>query len=71
MLGLVGWLPCGVGSLLAIVFGFVAKSQIRSSGGREGGDGMALAGIILGFVGIAFWIVIIVISAASGSGSSS
>jgi cytoskeletal protein RodZ len=52
----------GVGSILAVIFGFVARKQIRDSGGRQGGGGLALAGIILGFVGVAgliLWIVLI------------
>ncbi|MGY1637052.1 DUF4190 domain-containing protein [Geodermatophilus sp. SYSU D00742] len=39
-----------IGSVLALVFGYVAKSQIRER--REGGAGMATAGIVLGWVGI-------------------
>jgi hypothetical protein len=52
----------GLGAILAVIFGFVARKQIRESGGRQGGGGMALAGIILGFVGIAgliLWIVFV------------
>lgn len=41
-------LCCGIGSIVGIVLGFVARSQIRTSG--QAGDGMALAGIIIGFV---------------------
>lgn len=54
----------GIGAILAVVFGFVARKQIRESGGRQGGSGMALAGIILGFVGIAgviLWIVFVAV----------
>ena len=50
----------GLGSILAIIFGFVGRKQIRHSGGRQGGGGMAIAGIVLGFVGVVgliFWIV--------------
>ena len=54
----------GIGSILALVFGYKAKRQIRESGQR--GSGMATAGIVLGWVGIAgvilfitFWIVAI------------
>ena len=43
------WL-CAVGSVLAIVFGFVALSQIKRSG--QGGRGLAIAGIVLGIIGI-------------------
>ena len=52
----------GIGSILAVIFGFVARKQITQSGGRQSGGGMALAGIILGFVGIAglvLWIVLL------------
>lgn len=53
----------GIGSVLAIVFGFVARSQIAESGRRQGGSGMAVAGIVLGFVGlvaVAIWVVLLV-----------
>jgi hypothetical protein len=66
-LGLVGWVPCGIGSVVAIVLGFVARSQIRESHGRLGGDGLALAGIILGFGAIALLIAIVVLGAVSNS----
>ena len=42
-----------IGSILALVFGYVARRQIRESGGRQNGDGMAVAGIVLGWIGIA------------------
>lgn len=43
------WL-CAVGSVLAIIFGFVALSQIKRSG--QSGKGMAIAGIVLGVIGL-------------------
>jgi hypothetical protein len=65
---ILGWIPCGVGSVLAIIFGFIARDQIRRSQGREHGAGMATAGIIIGFVALACWLVFFVVSlAASGS----
>lgn len=39
----------GLPALLGIIFGFVARSQIKSARGAQGGAGMALAGIIVGF----------------------
>jgi hypothetical protein len=48
---------CGIGAILGIVFGFVARGQIRRSNGMEKGDGLALAGIIIGFV----WPVFVVL----------
>lgn len=42
-----------LGSILALVLGYVARRQIDRSGGREQGRGMATAGIVLGWVGAA------------------
>ena len=39
-----------IGSILALVFGYVARKQIRERG--DSGDGMAIAGIVLGWVGV-------------------
>jgi hypothetical protein len=41
---------CGVGSVLGIVFGHVARGQIRRTG--EGGNGLAIAGLVVGYLGI-------------------
>lgn len=41
-----------LGSVLALIFGFVAKSQIDGSGGRQSGGGLAIAGIVLGCIGV-------------------
>ncbi len=54
----------GVGAILAIVFGFIARSQIKRSQGAQQGSGLALAGIIIGFVGIAIGIVGIILIVA-------
>jgi hypothetical protein len=54
----------GVGAVLGIVFGFIARSQIKRSGNTQKGSGFALAGIIIGFVGIAIGIVLIIILVA-------
>jgi len=43
-----------IGSILALIFGYIAKGQINQSGGRQTGKGMAIAGIVLGWVGIGF-----------------
>lgn len=47
------WL-CGIGSILAILFGGVGVTEIDSSNGHITGRGMAVAGIILGIIGTAF-----------------
>jgi type IV pilus assembly protein PilA len=50
-------------AVLAIVFGHISSSQIRKSAGRLKGAGMSLAGMILGYVGIAFIPIILIIAA--------
>lgn len=63
VLGIV-WLG-GIGSVLALIFGLVARRQIRGSGGRQSGSGMATAGIVLGIVGIVgaiLWIVAVAVA---------
>jgi hypothetical protein len=71
VLGIAGWIVCGVGSILAIIFGFIAQGQIRQSEGRQGGEGMAKAGIILGFIGVAliavYFIVAVAVSASNST----
>jgi hypothetical protein len=62
-----------IGSILAVIFGYVAKGQIDRSGGAEGGRGMAIAGIVLGWVGVGTLVLVIVLSiigAITDSGSS-
>ena len=53
-----------IGSILALVFGYVSKSQIDQSGGAQTGRGMAIAGIVLGWVGVGLLAIVIVVAAA-------
>ena len=65
----IGSLVSGIFSLFfpaaiaAIVLGHIARSNIRKSAGRITGDGMALAGLILGYLGLAFIPVILILAA--------
>jgi hypothetical protein len=58
---------CGIliPSILAVIFGHIAKGEIRASGGQQGGDGMALAGLILGYIGLALGIVYLLMALVS------
>lgn len=49
VLSLAGLITCGLTAIVGIILGFVARGQIRRNP-SQGGDGMALAGIIVGFV---------------------
>src|SRR5262249_45059814 len=77
----IGSLICGIGQFFgfwllctipAIVLGHLARRQIRQT--REQGDGMALAGLVLGYVGVGFTVLLailllFVVAAASRSGT--
>src|SRR5256885_6126540 len=52
-------------SILALIFGYVARSQIRQRG--QSGDGMAIAGIVLGWIGVATLILVIVVAVSVDS----
>jgi hypothetical protein len=49
-----GLLTCGIGDILGLIFGVVGLSQIRRSG--EGGRGLAIAGIVVSAVILAFMV---------------
>lgn len=66
--GLVGLLTicCGffvVTSIVGIVLGFLARKEIAASNGQLKGAGMALTGIITGFVGVGLLVLSIILVA--------
>ena len=53
--GIASWIGLfGVGGIVAVIAGLVARKHIRANAGAESGDNLALAGIIIGGVNIAF-----------------
>ena len=50
---------CWLGSLLAVLFGHIALGQIKKTGGVQGGRGLAIAGLVLGYIGVATLILAI------------
>jgi hypothetical protein len=56
-----------VPGVLGVIFGFIARSQIRQSGGTQGGDGLALAGILVGFAWIGLFVIVFIVGAASNN----
>jgi hypothetical protein len=52
-----------IGSILALIFGYMARNQIRERG--EGGAGMATAGIVLGWIGVGIFVVVVLAGVAS------
>ncbi|MCJ7695011.1 MAG: DUF4190 domain-containing protein [Anaerolineaceae bacterium] len=50
-----------IGAILAIIGGYVAKKEIRTSNGQVGGGGMATWGLILGWINIALGLITVCI----------
>jgi hypothetical protein len=59
ILGLVGFVTCGITGPFAIWLARKGKNEIRQSGGTQGGDGMATAGLILGIIDVVFLVVVV------------
>jgi type IV pilus assembly protein PilA len=63
-------LLCGIlffvfpSAVAAIIFGHISRSDIRRSGGRKTGAGMAMAGLVLGYFGISIIPILIVAAIA-------
>ena len=55
--GVAEFLTLGLTALPAVVLGHMARSQIRRSG--EAGSGLALTGLILGWLSIVLWVLFI------------
>ncbi len=51
--GILAWvlIPL-IGAVVAVITGHMARAEIRRSGGAIEGDGMAVAGLVLGYVSL-------------------
>ncbi|MGY6554298.1 MAG: DUF4190 domain-containing protein [Wenzhouxiangella sp.] len=57
--GVLGWFALPLfGALVAIIAGHVARGQIRESRGELQGDGLAVAGLILGYLSLGLVVLI-------------
>jgi ABC-type spermidine/putrescine transport system permease subunit I len=56
-----------VPEILGIVFGHIAMSQIKQSRDNQRGSGMAVAGLVIGYLVLVFWIVIVIVAATSSN----
>jgi hypothetical protein len=71
VLSCVGIATCGVTAIVGVIFGHIAMGRIKR--GEEDGRGMALAGVIVGYVVIAGYVlylavIVIAIIAAANQG---
>ncbi|MDE2149868.1 MAG: DUF4190 domain-containing protein [Gammaproteobacteria bacterium] len=60
--GILTWfaLPL-VGAVIAVICGHVARAEIRNSGGSIDGDGLAVAGLVLGWLNLGFALLIVLL----------
>src|SRR3981189_499490 len=56
-----GFVVCGIGFIVGVVLGYIAKNQIDQSGGTQQGPSMAVAGISIGWSGIGLGVLVLVI----------
>jgi len=57
-----------LGSLVGLILGLVALKQIKSR--NQGGRGIAIAGVVLGIVGLVLFVVVLIAGASTGSSGS-
>lgn len=70
ILGIVSLFCCGIiTGVVAVILGGQAKSEIAQSNGTQTGEGMAKAGVITGWIGIALtvlgiiaWVLLVVVA---------
>ena len=51
-------------AIAAIILGHISRSEIRKSGGRLTGSGVALTGLVLGYIGVSFVPILIIAAVA-------
>lgn len=61
--GVLGFFPPA--AMVAVIFGHLSLSEIRRSGGKLAGRGLAITGLVLGYAGTVFLVGLIVYFAAS------
>jgi hypothetical protein len=65
--GIAEFFTLGLAAIPAVILGHMARGQIKRTGER--GDGMAIAGLVLGYLGIIGW-VLLILGLAVTTGSS-
>jgi Domain of unknown function (DUF4190)/Domain of unknown function (DUF1707) len=63
--GIAEFFTLGIAAVPAVILGHVARTNIKRTGER--GDGLAIAGLVLGYLGIACWALFLVVLLAASS----
>ncbi|MBU0631990.1 DUF4190 domain-containing protein [bacterium] len=53
------WWFFAIPSIIAIITGHMARSNIKNSNGRLSGDGFAVTGLVLGYIVILLYLVVV------------
>jgi hypothetical protein len=57
----------GIGSILAVIFSITGRRRIKASNGRETGEGLATAGLVIGLIGMVGGALIIILFVIVGT----
>jgi len=68
VVSLLGALICQLVSIVGLILGIVALNEINGSHGRVTGRGMAIAGIVIGALGLAFFGVAFIVFGLGAGG---
>ncbi len=64
VLGILSIVACGLlAGIPALIVGGSARKEIAASGGGQTGDGMAKAGVIMGWISVAITVVVVLLIA--------
>jgi hypothetical protein len=67
ILGILAIAPCGIfAGIPALILASSAKKEIAASQGAQGGEGMATAGVVLGWISVAISTTLLIIVVLAG-----
>ena len=70
ILGILSIVACGLlAGIPALILGSSAKKEIAAAGGAQSGEGMATAGVILGWISVAISVVVLLVFAGGVASS--
>ena len=67
VLGILSFLLCGLTWLPAVICGHMSLSRIKKASGTLSGKGMAIAGLVTGYISIVFFVLLIASMAIPGA----
>jgi hypothetical protein len=67
ILGILSIVACGLlAGIPALILGSSAKKEIAAAGGAQTGEGMATAGVVLGWISVAISVVVLMFVVLAG-----